>query len=335
MSTNDAGDGEGLTPRDVQEMATAFQRSRVLLTAHELDLFTVLNEEERTADEVAAALGTDRRATERLMNALVPLGLLRKRGERFSNGPLAARCLVRGKPDFMAGLMHTAHLWETWGALTQTVRSGRPPDRPAVSDRGDSWVRPFIAAMHWRGRQTGPEVVGLIDLTGVSRVLDVGGGSGAYAMAFVRAGTGITATVFDLPNVLPLTRSYVESEALSSQVETAAGDYLKDDLPAGFDVVFLSAVVHSNSFEDNRRLIRKAAGALNAGGQVVVVDSLMNEGRSGPLRSALFGINMLVGTEEGDTYTQAEIEGWMTAAGLSRFVRKDTSYGTSLVVGRR
>lgn len=325
----------GLTPKTLQEMATAFQRSRPLLTAFELGLFTVLNDDARTSEETADALGTDPRATDRLMNALVALGLLEKQAGRFRNSPLAASHLVKGRPDYMGGLGHTNHLWDTWSCLTEVVRVGHPADLPSTNDRGDDWLRPFIAAMHSRGRQSANEVVKLLDLEGVSRVLDVGGGSGVYAMAFVRARTGISAVVFDLPNVVPLTKMYVAQEGLAAEVSTVVGDYLSAPLGEGFDIVFMSAVIHSNAVDDNRLLFKKAAQALNPGGRLVVQDFLMNEERDGPLMPALFALNMLVGTPEGDTFTEHEVRSWMTEAGFGAIDRIETSFGTSLMVGQK
>ncbi|HEY3380846.1 MAG TPA: methyltransferase [Vicinamibacterales bacterium] len=316
------------------EIATAFQRSRPLLTAFDLGLFTVLNDEARTSVETAEALETDPRATDRLMNALVGLGLLAKDHDRFSNSPLALAYLVKGKPGYMAGLGHTSHLWDTWGHLTQVVRAGHPEDLPPTNDRGNDWLRPFIAAMHWRATQNAGEIIDLLDLTGVSRVLDVGGGSGAYAMAFARARRGISAVVFDLPNVLPLTRTYIQEEGLTAEVTTSTGDYLTAPIGDRFDLVFLSAVIHSNSPDDNRLLFGKCVRALNPGGQLVVQDFLMDEDRTGPLPAALFALNMLVGTPEGDTYTESEVRAWMHEAGCRVIARKDTSFGTNLVIGR-
>jgi 2-polyprenyl-3-methyl-5-hydroxy-6-metoxy-1,4-benzoquinol methylase len=326
---------EPLSPRPILEMANAFQRSRALLTAHELGLFTVINDEWKTSAEVAAALDADERATDRLMNALTALGLLEKRDGRFTNSPAAAEFLVKGRPEYMAGLAHTAHLWETWSGLTHAVRSGTGRAGDEVNQRGEAWLRAFIAAMHWRARQMADGVICLIDLTGVERVLDVGGGSGAFSMAFVRAAQGVSAVVFDLPNVVPLTRNYIETGGYSAQVHTATGDYRTDRLPGGFDVVFLSAIIHSLSTEANRALLKKAAGAANAGGQVVVLDQIMNQDRTAPLMAAMFALNMLVGTGAGDTYTESEVRGWMEEAGLHRIVRKDTPFGNSLIMGRR
>ena len=116
-----------------------------------------------------------------------------------------------------------------------------------VGAREDAWLRAFIAAMHWQACQHAPRVVASLDLSGVSRVLDVGGGFGAYAMEFVRAKPGISATVFELPTVLPLTAEYVRQAGLEERVAVVAGDYDKNDLGRGFDLVFLSAIIHSNS----------------------------------------------------------------------------------------
>lgn len=325
-----------LTPRAILDMAMAFQRSRPLLTAYDLGLFTVLNDERRTSGDVAAALGTDPRATDRLMNALVALGLLEKQEGVFANAPVAAACLVKGKAEYMAGLAHTNNLWDTWSSMTEVVRHGRPAASVGtINDRGAEWLRPFIAAMHWRARQAAPDLVRRLDLQGVTRVLDVGGGSGAYAMAFARARGGISAVVFDLPNVLPLTRAYIAEEGLASAVETQAGDYLRDPLGTGYDLVFLSAVIHSNAADENRLLFGKATAALNPGGRLVVQDFLMNEARTGPALPALFALNMLVGTAAGDTYTESEVRGWMSGAGLSSLERFDLETGTNVVIGRK
>jgi 2-polyprenyl-3-methyl-5-hydroxy-6-metoxy-1,4-benzoquinol methylase len=321
--------------RSILEMATAFQRSRVLLTAYELDIFTAINEDSKTSAEVAEAVDADPRATDRLMNALVALGLLEKREGRFSNSPAAARLLVRGRPDFMAGLAHTAHLWQTWSGLTQAVRRGTGTVGDEVNARGPEWLRAFIGAMHWRAKQMADGVVGTLDLSGVSRVLDVGGGSGAFSMAFVRARQGIHAVVFDLPNVLPITRTYVESAGYAAQIGTTVGDYRSDDLPKEFDLVFLSAIVHANSDEENRRLIRKCAAATNAGGRVVVVDQIMNDDRTAPAQGAMFALNMLVGTGGGDTYTESEVRTWMMEAGLHDVGRTDTPFGNTMIIGRK
>jgi len=321
------------SPQPLLELASAFQRSRALLTAVELGVFAVLGEDGHTSTQVAQALGTADRATDRLLNALCALGLLAKREGRFFNGPLAARYLVRGRPEYLAGLMHTAHLWETWGTLTEAVRLGRYVVSHLLEARGPDWIRAFIGAMHWRACQQAPGVVALLDLSRVARLLDVGGGSGGYAMAFARARPALRAVVFDLPHVIPLARDYIGQEGLGDRVETVPGDFSTDSLGGGFDLVFLSAILHGYAPGQNRQLLRKCAEALTPGGQLVVQDFIMEEDRTHPAFGALFALNMLVGTEGGDTYTEAEVREWVEAAGLGDIVRRDTAFGTTLIIG--
>jgi SAM-dependent methyltransferase len=335
MSSTQAGASHSVSPDEIREVAYAFQRSRVLLTAYELDLFTLVGKGDKSSREAAVAIGTDVRATDRLMNALCAMGLLTKDRGKFFNTPTSLRYLVRGNPDYMAGLLHTVHLWDRWSTLTDAVHRGAAVAIRQVNDRGKKWLTAFIAAMHDRASRQAPSVVAQIDLSDVSRVLDVGGGSGAYAMAFVRARYGIRATVFDLPDVVPLTQSYVEREGLLDKVDMVAGDYLKDSLGVGYDVLFLSAIIHSNSVEQNRSLMKKCVRALAPGGRVIVQDFIMDEGRTSPAGGAFFALNMLVGTDAGDTYTEAEVRSWMEDAGLSGIIRKETPFGTTQIIGRK
>jgi len=323
-------------PNDIIELANAFRSSRVLLTAFELDLFSVLGNERKSSAEVSVALKTDSRATDRLMNALTAIGLLEKKNGKFKNTPEAEKFLVKGKTGYMTGLGHTVHLWRNWSSMTESVKQGTAVEvKESVNDRGDQWLDSFIAAMHMRAKQQAPEIIAMLDLTNVENVLDVGGGPGTFAFAFVNAKQGLKAIVFDLPNVIPLTQKYIADEGFTGRVATATGDYLKDDLGNGYDLIFLSAIIHSNSPEENILLFSKCYKALNKKGQLVVLDFIMDDNRISPVAGAMFALNMLVGTKSGDTYTETEIKEWMKKTGFSGFERKDTNYDSSLIIGRK
>ncbi len=323
-----------MSPQPLMELASRFMESRAFLTACELGLFTALGQDSRSSADIARVLGLDGRGTDRLMNVLVSLGLLEKSEDQFRNSALALTYVVR-QPGFAAGLIHWVHLWEGWSTLSEAVRVGHSVIARPIGDRGNAWVQAFIAAMHWRAVQHAPSLVRLVDLTHVVRVLDVGGGSGAYAMEFVRARPGLTAVVFDLPAVLPLSNSYIARAGLSGRIELLPGDYNQDPLGRGFDLVLLSAILHSNSPEENEALIRRSAGALNPGGQVIIQEFIVNEDRTGPSFSTLFALNMLVGTDGGDTYTESEVREWMAAAGLVEVQHHDMAYGTTVIIGRK
>lgn len=321
------------TPEGIQELANLFQRSRALLSAFELDLFTALGRGFLAAEELAAKVGADARGVDRLLNACAALGLVRKDEDLFANTPESLKYLSAESPDYLSGLAHTVNVYKSWDTLTEAVRKGgRVTERPSG---GEANTRAFIEAMHRRARADAGRLAGLLDLDCAERVLDLGGGSGAYSMAMCRANPRLSAVVLDLPHVTPLTRAYVAAEGFEGRITTRDGDYHQADFGRGFDLVFLSAIVHINSAAENRQIVRKAAAALNPGGRVAVVDFVMDETRTGPLHGALFALNMLVNTERGDTYTEGEIRSWMEAAGLGDVRRLPAGPHTSLVIGRR
>jgi hypothetical protein len=320
-------------PGELMELASAFRVSRIILTGYELGIFTVL-ENKNTSLEIAGALETDPRATDRLLNALVAVGLIDKTGKTFSNTAFSSRFLVKGHPGFLDGLGHMINTWKTWSTLTGTVHTGRATAlENSIEDRGDAWREAFIAAMHARAPQEAREIAGMLDLSTTKRMLDVGGGSGAFSFEFIRKNKNIKAVIFDLPSIVPISQKYIDREGFSGSVTTRPGDYLKDDFGKAYDLIFLSAVVHINSLEENGLLIKRCTAAMNKGGQLVIRDHIMNEERTNPEAGAIFTINMLVGTEKGDTYTENEMRKWMIDAGLKDIRRVDSAQGTSLMIG--
>ena len=317
-----------LTARDVEALAGAFQKSAVILAGVELGLFTALSGAALTSEQAARAVGADPRAVDRLLRALVQLGLVAVQGATFGNSPAAERLLSETSPDFLAGLKHMANLYRGWGGLSRAVRAGG-----AVRERSleDSDAESFIAAMHHRAKATAPALAAALGLGGVRRVLDVGGGSGAFSMAFCRAEPGLSTVILDLPHVLELTREYLAAEGLSGRVALLPGDYLDTDFGNGFDLVFFSAIIHINTPEQNRQLLSKAFRALLPGGRAAVQDFVMDEDRMRPERGVFFALNMLVNTSGGDTYTESEIRAWLDAAGFTRAERTNTGPTTAMI----
>lgn len=322
-----------LKPEDIRALANSFQQSRILLTAIELGLFTVLDKHMLPSKEVAQKINADERATDRLMNALVALGFLRKVHGKFYNGESASQYLVKGKPEFMGGLFHSIGLWNTWDSLTKSVKAGTSAAQRKPSPGGIDWLESFIGAMHYRGVKEAKITAMLLNLSNVNSMLDVGGGSGAFAMEFINKNSNMNAVIFDLPEVIPITTRYVAEEKMTDKISFLSGDYLTDDFGKGYDLIFLSAIIHINSFEENDQLIKKCYDALNNGGQIIIKDWVMNEDRTEPAGGAYFALNMLVGTERGDTYTESEIRRWFTNTGIKKIERKDTSFGSSLIIG--
>jgi SAM-dependent methyltransferase len=320
------------TEKDLTEAVYGFRASRIILTAFELGLFSLLGDKALAASQLATLAGVDPRACERLLNALCALGLVKKTGANFRNTRISRERLVQGRPSYMAGLDHSAGQWRTWNTLTEAVRRGGAVlVRPAARD--EKRRRGFIAAMHERASKQAPRVVRLLDLSTVGCCLDIGAGSGAYAMALAGAKKDSRVTAFDLPEVLALTREYVRRAGLLRRIDFIAGDFNNDGFGSGYDLVLLSAIIHMNDAGQNQRLIGRAASALNRGGQLVVQDFIMGPDRTRPEIGAFFALNMLVATARGDSYTASEIGSWMRAAGLKRIRQVKTPFDASLLIG--
>ncbi len=320
---------------EFMQKVNAYRKSRIILTAWELDLFTKLENTNGQLNEIVILLKTDKRATRMLLDVLAAYGLIIKKNNQYFNTGFAKKYLVFYSPDYLSGLGHSNNLWELWSGLTNSVKEGKPFTRDEINEQGETWLENFIEAMHDRARTQATETIGLIDLANVNYVIDIGGGSGAFSMAFVDAKKEIAATVFDLPNVITLTNKYIEKEGYQKSINTISGDYTKDDISSGYDLAFLSAIIHSNSFETNQDLIKKCFHSLNPGGQIVISDFIMNNDRLSPLYGAEFALNMLVATNEGDTYTENEIHDWLLNSGFEKIKRIDLPTKGAMMIGSK
>lgn len=331
---NDAG----ALPDDLNQTIRAFQESRVILTAVELDLFTEVGNG-GTAEQIAAKAGTNTRATEMLMNALTAMGLLLKSGDVFTNTALSSRFFREGSPDnARMALMHTVRLWNTWTTMTDCVREGtsvlKREDREGVASP-EMWTRAFIAAMHHNARERAPHVIRAVGLDSARRAIDLGGGSGAYAIAFAMANPNLHVDVLDLPNVLKLTNEYVTEAGLAERVTLKPGDLRSDSFGTGYDLALLSAICHMFSENENRDLIRRAYEALDPGGRLVVQDFILEPDKTTPKSATLFSLNMLVATEGGASYSELEFENWMREAGFAEVTRVRLPGPSGLMIGRK
>jgi (2Fe-2S) ferredoxin/predicted O-methyltransferase YrrM len=327
-----ARDAAGVLPDDLNNMIRAFMPSRAVLTALELDLFTAIGDG-GPVEDVARKINTDVRSTEMLLNALASLELLEKKDGVFFNCPASRRFLSEGSRDNARGaLLHTAHLWDRWSTLTECIRAG---SSVATAGRDASRVKLFIAAMHRNAKETAGVVLKAVDTTGIKRMLDLGGGSGAYSIAFARAVPGLKCELVDLGDVVPLAQENIRAAGLSHRIAVRAGDMLNDPLGDGYDLVLTSAICHMFSPAENQRLFKRAHSALAPGGRLVVQDFILEPDKTAPRNAALFSLNMLVGTRAGSSYSEPEYATWLRDAGFFEVSRIRLPGPTGLMIGVR
>jgi predicted O-methyltransferase YrrM len=292
----------------VLRLSRAFMESRVLLTAAELDLFTELAREPRTAAALAEAHRWQPRPLSLVLDALVAIELLSKQDGIYRCQPAVAEKLSADSPtSLLASVQHAAALWDRWATLTARVTGGAP--RPGLED-----TRAFVEAMHAIARPLATRMVAAVQPAGARRLLDLGGATGTYTMAFLEAVPGLRATLFDLPEVIPLARERLSAGGWIDRVTLVSGNFLTDALPGGHDLAWLSAVIHSNGPEENLALYRRVFDALVPGGRIVIRDHVMSEDHTSPRAGALFAINMLGATARGRTYSYQEIAGALEKA---------------------
>jgi hypothetical protein len=308
------------------ELSRGFMKSRVLLTAAELDLFSHLAETAMTAEELCKREGWDLRGLRIVMDALAAQGLLRIEPDgKYGVPDSAARFLTRGAPESLLPLvLHCVRMWRSWSHLTHIVRTGENPNPMGIDARSDDDLESFIGAMHVIGRRLAEEIVADLDLSRFTRLIDVGGGSGVYTMAFLRKAPQLEATLFDMPPVIDMAERFLVEGGFRDRVTLVAGDYHTDVLPGGHDLALLSAIIHSNNREQNERLYRSIHESLVPGGALFVRDHVMDPTRTMPPDGALFAVNMLAATRGGSCYTFDEIKEELEAAGFTdvRMVRE-------------
>lgn len=314
-----------------------FQPACVLLAATELDLFTILAPKALSAHDVARLSGSDPRGMRTLLDALAAMGVLVKAGELYQPAPGTVDVLThRGKGTQLAMAQHQANCLRNWAQIARVVKSGRPAKRePSVRGEAADYAA-FIEAMNNVSAPAAQPLVDSMPELKFTHLLDVGGASGTWTIAFLKRYPGARATLFDLPVVIPQAQERLSQAGLVDHVRLVGGDFAVDALPPGADLAWVSAIVHQNSREQNRKLFKSVARALPGGGQILIRDFIMDESRTEPAGGAMFAINMLVATEAGGTFTVGELTEDLQTAGFedAQVVRADGTMN-SLLLARK
>jgi hypothetical protein len=303
--------------QQILEIVNGYRSASVIAAAAELDLWTALADQPLSAEQLAERLACDQRALTVVLDALAALQLLEKRDARYSVPPELRAWLIEDSPASVAPMLrHVANVMRSWAQLAATVKTGMPAPRQPSVRGADGDRASFIAAMH---AISGPMAEGLAAQLGplkFRRLLDVGGASGTWTLAFLRAVPDATAVIFDLPDAIEQARGRLAGTEFAARVALAAGDFYVDELPGSADFAWVSAICHQHSRRHNRELFAKVFRALAAGGQIAIRDVVMEPDRTMPREGALFAINMLVNTESGGTFTLAEYAEDLDTAGF-------------------
>lgn len=306
------------TAEKIMDVTSGYRGACVIFAAAELDIFSILDEVPATAQAVATKLGADERATVILLDALAAMELLTKADGKYSVGAAVAELLTERSAGNVLGMVrHQANCARWWVRLAWVVKSGKPAERQPSLRGAEADQAAFIEAMHNFSEPVAAQIIGELGPLRFGHLLDIGGASGTWTIAFLRATPEARATIFDLPEVIPMAKQRIAEAGLGERVAFTEGDFYTDDLPGGADFAWLGAIAHQNSRQQNRQLFAKIYAALDKGGVVVLRDVVMDPTRTKPEGGAMFAINMLVATEGGGTYTFEEYRSDLMDAGFS------------------
>jgi SAM-dependent methyltransferase len=314
-------------PGTLLALSGYYWKTCTLHAAVKLDIFTLIGNDTLTALEIAQKTGWDARGTTMLLDALAAMALLTKTSSGYANTQAAADFLSKDSDRYIGYMIqHHHHLADSWVRMDEAVTRGGPiRERASVSS--DQWREAFLMGMFNNAMATAPVVAQSLDLSGCSRLLDMGGGPGTYAIHFCRSNPDLTAVVFDLATTRPFAEKTIQQFGLSDRIQFTEGDYTTGDVPLAqaFDAAWLSHVLHGEGPDKAAEIVAHAAKTLVPGGHLLIHDFILADTRDRPEFAALFSLNMLLGTDSGQSYSESEIREMMIAAGLTDIVRLDYS----------
>ncbi|XP_077199451.1 acetylserotonin O-methyltransferase isoform X2 [Paroedura picta] len=321
-----------------------------MFAACELGVFDLLSKSEETlsAKAIAEELDTSLQGMERLLDACVGLKLLNievQKGEAFyGNTEISHLCLTKSSPksQYHNLMYYSKTIYPCWHYLTDAVREGKNQSERAfgVSSneifealyRSEEEMIKFMSGLNAIWSICGKDVIAAFDLTPFTMIYDLGGGAGALAQECLSLYPNCTVTIFDLPKVVETAKKhFVSSEG--SRINFHEGDFFKDSIPEA-DLYILARILHDWTDEKCVQLLTKVQRACKTGGGVLLVETLLNEDKSGPLESQLYSLNMLVQTE-GKERTSTEYSTLLSAAGFKEINIKKTGKLYDAILGRK
>jgi SAM-dependent methyltransferase len=312
-----------LSPAVLMEDLTGAWRSRALVAAVELDVFSQIAAGKRTVKEVAEAAGASQRGIANLLDALVAIHYLRKTGSRYGLQPVSAAFLVPSGKNYLGAMAYALSLtWDAWKNLTEAVRNGRSAETVDVAEKGKEFFPKLVASIFPGNFAASTVVVSRFpekERRQIHKILDVAAGSGAWSLAFARAIPEARVTTVDFPEMAPITRGFAGKFGVAARYDYLEGDLRQVDFGRDrYDLVILGHIIHSEGEKHGKELLRKSYEALRPGGKLLIAEYVPNDARTGPAMPLLFGLNMLLQTEEGNVFTLREYRAWLKAAGFRK-----------------
>jgi 2-polyprenyl-3-methyl-5-hydroxy-6-metoxy-1,4-benzoquinol methylase len=310
-----------LTPERLMQIAWSFAPPLVIEAALQHGVFDRLDQGARSAAELATETGASVRGLTAILNVLVGLELLGRDSDRYTLTPESAAFLVSSSPGFHGMFFQhiSDHLLPRWLKLNEIVRTGRPTSHVNQEEEGAQFFAEFVEALFPISLPAASALgkhLGIPRATASVSVLDIGAGSGVWGIALAKQSPHVRIRAVDWPGVLEVTKKVADQHGVADRLTTAPGEFSEADFGSAHQVAILGHILHSEGRDRSHRLLKKIWSALAPGGTIAIQEFVPNDERTGPLHTLIFAVNMLVNTDEGDTFTFAEMSAWLREAGF-------------------
>jgi SAM-dependent methyltransferase len=317
MPMTNAPERASTTTVRLQNIAQSYGQSAALMAAVELGVFTAIAKGAGTFDEIAAAVGILPTNAERLVVLLCAAGLVEKEGGRLCNAGDVQRFLVEGEPGYMGPwITFTKPQWNEWGRLADHLRAPVLKRMGSIGDITVDDARRYHTATYSIGMGAGRRFVRQVDLSKAKRIMDIGGGSGAYCIQAAKAHPHITAVVLDLPPVVTVAREFLAENGVADRVSAVPCNFVTDPFPTDCDVAIMASNLPMYSRAVIAAVIRKTHDALLPGGRMHLIGETTNDERTGPWGPAYWGLGQAISESEGVAHSEADVIGYFHDAGF-------------------
>jgi len=304
--------------KQFRDVVYSFRLSRIIFTALDLDLFNIMGRRTLAIPHLSKQLHTSHRGLEILCRSLASTGLLVKSQAGYRTSTFANTYLQKSSKEFRGDyLALMQRQWKEWSRLTEVVTSGLPVD--SQEPETPEYRRSFTWAMHHRSQEPAQQVAKQVSMKTARSFLDLGGGPGTYALAFLKNNPQLQATVLDRPAALEVAQVLAKQVSVGSRLSLQAGNFINDKIAGTYDIVWYSNVLHIYSPSENLKVFKKIRRALKPGGRLIIQDTFLEDPQGlRPLEANLFAVTMLLYTDTGNTYPLQDVRSWLHKAGLSR-----------------
>ncbi len=330
-----------VTPERIMQMAWGYAPALMIEAGVRNRVFDILDDGPQTVETMAVLSGASPRGVRALMNALAGFGLLIKSGEgQFSLSTDAAAFLVSKKPGYLGGISRHAaeQMIPGWLHLSDVVRTGKPAEGVNRQKTGTEFFERFVEDIYPMSYPSARALAAALDVAGTHkplRALDLAAGSGVWGIVLAESSPRVSVTAVDWPGVLEVTRKVVSRHGLADRFEFVGGDLAQADFGSGYDIATLGHILHSEGEKRGRALLRKTRDALAPGGVVAIAEFLVDDARAASPMGLMFAVNMLVFTDEGDTFSFHEIAAWLREAGFENPRTLDAPGPSPLILANR